>query len=60
MLSLKNLATESEQNEIRRFYDQVVNSMPPEDQTIPQVQELYEILNSGIGVHHAGLLPVIK
>ena len=60
MLSLKNLATESEQNEIRRFYDQVVNSMPPEDQNIPQVQELYEILNSGIGVHHAGLLPVIK
>ena len=60
MLSLKNLASKSESKEILRFYNQVVNSMPEEDQYIPQVQELTEILQSGIGVHHAGLLPIIK
>ena len=60
MLSLKNLASKKESKEILRFYNQVVNSMPKEDQDIPQVQELTEILQSGIGVHHAGLLPIIK
>ena len=60
MLSLKDLVTREEKVEIRRFYNQVINSMPPEDQNIPQVQELTEILPSGIGVHHAGLLPIIK
>ena len=60
MLSLKNLASKKESNEIRRFYKQVVDSMPEEDRYIPQIQELIEILPSGIGVHHAGLLPLIK
>jgi len=60
MLSLKNLASKNESKEILRFYNQVVKSMPEEDQYIPQVQELTEILQSGIGVHHAGLLPIIK
>ena len=60
MLSLKDLVTHEEKVEINRFYKQVINSMPPADQNIPQVQELTEILPSGIGVHHAGLLPIIK
>ena len=60
MLSLKNLAEKNEVSKILQFYDQVVNSMPKEDQTIPQVAEMREILQSGIGVHHAGLLPIIK
>ena len=60
MLSLKNLANRNEKSQIIKFYNQVVDSMPYEDQLIPQVQELREILKSGIGVHHAGLLPIIK
>ena len=60
MLSLKGLASENEENQITKFYNQVVKSMPKEDQLIPQVQEAREILKSGIGVHHAGLLPIIK
>ena len=60
MLSLKKLTSAKEAKEIRRFYKQVVNSMPEEDQYIPQIQELLEILPTGIGVHHAGLLPIIK
>ena len=60
MLSLKNLASREQISQIIHFYDQVVKSMPLEDQNIPQVKELREILKSGIGVHHAGLLPIIK
>ena len=60
MLSLKNLMSKRQQNEIKRFYNNVVNSMPEEDRSIPQVKELQEILPSGIGMHHAGLLPILK
>ena len=60
MLSLKNLVPRNQINEIINFYRNVVNSMPPEDREIPQVKELEEILKSGIGVHHAGLLPILK
>ena len=60
MLSLKNLVPLHKQNEITKFYKEVVNSMPKEDQEIPQVKELEEILKSGIGMHHAGLLPILK
>ena len=60
MLSLKNLVSRQQKNEIINFYNSVVNSMPYEDQKIPQVQELEEILQSGIGMHHAGLLPILK
>ena len=60
MLSLKNLVSTSEKNEIKKFYRSVINSMPKEDQNIPQVKELEEILVSGIGMHHSGLLPILK
>ena len=60
MLSLKNLVPRKQQNEISNFFRSVVSTMPPEDRKIPQVKELEEILQSGIGVHHAGLLPILK
>ena len=44
MLSLKSLISNEEKKQITEFYEKVVNSMPIEDQNIPQVQELSEIL----------------
>ena len=60
MLSLKALVPQSQKQEIISFYNNVVNSMPEEDRNIPQVRELQEILPSGIGMHHSGLLPILK
>ena len=60
MLCLKNLVPRNQKNEIIKFYKNVVKLIPPEDREIPQVKELEEILKSGIGVHHAGLLPILK
>ena len=60
MLSLKDLVPQPQQKEITCFFNSVVNSMPEEDRNIPQVRELQEILPSGIGMHHAGLLPILK
>ena len=33
---------------------------PGSDRTLPQVQRMRKHLSRGVGVHHAGLLPIIK
>ena len=60
MLSTKNLITKNESNKIRKFYDECINTLSEEDKAIPQIQELREILITGIGIHHSGLLPILK
>ena len=61
MLSSKNLLNEQEKNKIIKFYNEVISSkISKEDQEIPQIKEMFEILQSGIGLHHAGLLPILK
>ena len=61
MLSTKNLLNEQEKNKIIKFFNEVISSkISKEDQEIPQIKEIIEILKSGIGLHHAGLLPILK
>ncbi len=32
----------------------------PEDRALPQLVRTRELLRAGIGLHHAGLLPIVK
>ena len=61
MLTTKNLLNEEEKNKIIKFFNEVISSkISKEDQEIPQIKEVLEILKSGIGLHHSGLLPILK
>ena len=61
MLSSKKLLKDEEKDKITKFYNEVISSkISKEDQEIPQIKEVLEILKSGIGLHHAGLLPILK
>ena len=61
MLSSKNLLNEDEKSKVTKFFNEVISSKISEkDQQIPQIKEMYEILQTGIGLHHAGLLPILK
>ena len=61
MLSIKNLLTPEEKSKVISFFNEVINSkLSKEDIEIPQIKETLEILKSGIGLHHAGLLPILK
>jgi ATP-dependent RNA helicase DOB1 len=31
-----------------------------EDRTLPQVENVLPLLKRGIGIHHGGLLPILK
>jgi antiviral helicase SKI2 len=54
------LVSGAEKGKIRVFLDKCLSRLKPEDQQLPQLQRLRELLSNGIGVHHAGLLPFAK
>ena len=60
MLSSIQLTNRQEQYYIQTFFDQCMSVLPIEDRNIPQLDEMREVLKSGIGVHHSGLLPILK
>lgn len=49
-----------EKSEVRVFLDQSLNRLSGTDRLLPQVLRMREMLTRGVGVHHGGLLPIIK
>ncbi|XP_073062145.1 DExH-box ATP-dependent RNA helicase DExH11 isoform X2 [Primulina eburnea] len=55
-----DLTTGSEKSEIRIFCDKAFSRLKGSDRNLPQVVRVQGLLRRGIGVHHAGLLPIVK
>lgn len=55
-----NLLPPEEAAYVRKFYERCISDLRAEDRSLPQVQALLPLLCQGIGVHHAGLLPLLK
>lgn len=55
-----SLTTGSEAGAIRTFFNKCLSKLKPEDRVIPQVLMLQDSLARGIGVHHSGILPILK
>eukprot|EP00298_Acanthocystis_sp_HF-20_P014529 c20807_g1_i1.p1 GENE.c20807_g1_i1~~c20807_g1_i1.p1 ORF type:complete len:819 (+),score=295.46 c20807_g1_i1:60-2516(+) len=55
-----DLTTGVEKSQIQVFVNQCVSRLSPCDRQLPQVMRVKEMLLRGFGVHHAGLLPIIK
>lgn len=49
-----------ETSKIIKFFDKCIGILNSSDQNIPQIKTIKELLKRGIGVHHAGLLPILK
>lgn len=60
MLRSLNLNTASESGSIQKFTLQTIARLSPIDQSLPQVLTVCEMVKRGIGVHHGGLLPILK
>ncbi|KAI8325235.1 antiviral helicase [Martensiomyces pterosporus] len=60
--SLRNLdfLNESKRSEVHMFVDRCLKRLKPEDRMLPQIQAMRDLLRRGIGVHHSGLLPIVK
>lgn len=60
MLRSLDLNTAAERNLVSSFTIQTVARLSPKDQCLPQVIKTVEMVKRGIGVHHGGLLPILK
>ncbi|XP_048756340.2 SKI2 subunit of superkiller complex protein-like isoform X2 [Ostrea edulis] len=59
-LQNKDLTTASEKSEIHIFFHNAIKRLKPPDQKLPQVLQMEALLKNGIGVHHSGILPILK
>lgn len=55
-----DLNTAAERNLVQSFAIQTVARLSPKDQILPQVTNTVEMVKRGVGVHHGGLLPILK
>lgn len=55
-----SLNTSEEKSEVHKFINKAVQRLRMEDRELPQIQLLCTMLQKGIGVHHSGLLPIMK
>lgn len=55
-----SLTTLDEKRRIENFIGMCVRQLKEPDRRLPQVLKMQKVLVNGIGVHHSGILPIIK
>jgi ATP-dependent RNA helicase DOB1 len=51
---------DSEKAMVRKVFSSAIESLSEQDRDLPQISNLLPLLERGIGVHHSGLLPILK
>ena len=51
---------ESEKVMVSKVFNSAIEMLSEEDKELPQIQHLLPLLRRGIGIHHSGLLPILK
>lgn len=52
--------TEDESNMISDIFQKAIFGLSEDDQSLPQIKHILPLLRRGIGIHHGGLLPILK
>lgn len=52
--------SEDERAAVEQVFDNAIASLNNEDQSLPQITAILPLLQRGVGIHHSGLLPIIK
>nr|XP_032644817.1 helicase SKI2W [Chelonoidis abingdonii] len=59
-LTTLDLTTSTEKSQIHLFFQKCLSRLKGSDRQLPQVLHMVELLKRGIGVHHSGILPILK
>jgi ATP-dependent RNA helicase DOB1 len=51
---------ESEKAMVGKVFESAIEILSEEDRQLPQIQHILPLLRRGIGIHHSGLLPILK
>ncbi len=60
LLTSMDLTTSVEKGDIHHFIQKCMLRLKGTDRKLPQVLTLTELLKRGIGIHHSGILPILK
>ena len=59
-MSTLDLIEEDEKRLVDGIFANAMECLSDEDRRLPQIQRMLPLLKRGIGVHHSGLLPILK
>lgn len=45
---------------IQQIFENAIDTLAEEDKSLPMIQNVLPLLKKGVGIHHGGLLPIIK
>ncbi|KAK5810211.1 rRNA-processing arch domain-containing protein [Linnemannia elongata] len=51
---------DKESDMVNQVFNNAISSLSEDDRTLPQIEHIIPLLRRGIGIHHAGLLPILK
>lgn len=52
--------SEEEKKLVGQVFHNAIDSLSSDDKNLPQVENILPLLKRGIGIHHSGLLPILK
>jgi len=52
--------TPQEQEQIAEIFNNAMDNLAEADRNLPQIAQILPLLKRGIGIHHGGLLPILK
>ncbi|KAK4475785.1 hypothetical protein MN116_001042 [Schistosoma mekongi] len=55
-----DFTTDAEKKVVDEVFRNAIDGLSPEDRSLPQVESVLPLLKRGIGIHHGGLLPLLK
>lgn len=55
-----DLCSSVEKSEVHVAVEKALSRLKGSDKSLPQIGRMRDLLGRGIGVHHGGLLPIVK
>ncbi len=59
-LSQSSSSLEDEKHLVEEVFNNAIDLLSDEDKKLPQINTVLPLLKKGVGIHHSGLLPIIK
>ncbi|CAK9442335.1 uncharacterized protein LODBEIA_P60780 [Lodderomyces beijingensis] len=59
-MSKLDFNSDEERAALTKIYENAISLLPENDKELPQIKNILPLLKRGIGIHHSGLLPILK
>lgn len=59
-MSKLDFNNDEERQALSKIFDNAISLLPDADKELPQIKNILPLLKRGIGIHHSGLLPILK